>query len=72
MSPNPEQITVITLTATMACEFEILLGEYADVMGADTDECRAGAELIVAQAGLRAFNEAIVENRRLAARMGWP
>lgn len=71
MSANPERVVVITLPGVLASDFDRLLSEYADLLDAEIEECRAGAELIIAEAGLRAFNLAVMENRKLAERMGW-
>jgi hypothetical protein len=71
VNDDPERVSVITLAAPVARDFECLLTEYAELMGASPEECRAGAEAMVGEAGVRAFNFAVMQNRKLAERMGW-
>jgi hypothetical protein len=68
---DPERVSTIVLAAPIARDFERLLVEYAELMGAEPEECRAGAETMVGEAGVRAFNDAVMANRKLSERMGW-
>lgn len=71
MSDEKQHETALLLTSEVARDFERLLVEYAELMHAEPEECRAGFAAMTGEAGVRAMNEAVMDHRRFALSMGW-
>lgn len=71
MSDDPERVSTLILAAPVARDFERLLVEYAELMGAGPEECRSGFSAMAGEAAVRAMNDAVMKHRLFAEEMGW-